>query len=211
MLTNLDAMDLNSQIAQILSKVNNLKMKDPFFQVFGASTHQYNFNPTKSDEELQAFEERFNIHLPLEYRCFFKVVGNGGGGPYYGVEPLENSLFLSLDYPDTNFINNPSLKFLFTDAWNMDMGDSDEEGFEEREKEYFDTKWSNGLLRISNFGCGISINLVVNGEEYGNIWVDDRCNNNGIYPYKNSEKAERVGFLDWYESWLDTAQLQVGE
>ena len=202
-------MELNSQIAQILSKVNNLRMKDRFFHIFGASTHQYNFNPTKSDEELQAFEERFNIQLPAEYRCFLKLVCNGGCGPYYGVEPLENSLFLSLDYPDTNFKNNPSLKFSFTDAWNMNLGDSDEDGFEDREKEYFDTKWSNGLLRISNFGCGISMNIVVNGEEYGNIWVDDRCNDNGIYPYKNSENAKRVGFLDWYESWLDAALLQT--
>jgi SMI1 / KNR4 family (SUKH-1) len=202
-------MVLNSRIAQILSKVNNLKIKDPFFLVFGASSHQYNFNPIKSDEELQQFEGRFNIQLPEEYRSFLKIVGNGGGGPYYCVEPLENSLFLSLDYPDTKFINNPSLSFSFTDAWNMNLGDSDEDGFEDREKGYFDTKWSDGLLRISNFGCGISMNLVVNGEEYGNIWVDDRCNNNGIYPYRNSKNAKRVGFLDWYESWLDIELLEA--
>ena len=36
---------------------------------------------------------------------------------------------------------------------------------------YFDSKHVNGLIAICNYGCGISLNLVVNGQEYGNIWI----------------------------------------
>lgn len=66
------------------------------------------------------------------------------------------------------------------------------------EEACFQDDIANGLLRIANFGCGVSINLVVNGEAYGEIWVDDRCNSNGIYPdfYFGNESA-------WYELWLD--------
>lgn len=51
-----------------------------------------------------------------------------------------------------------------------------EEEYHKLDEEYYSTKWANGLLKISNYGCGISLNLVVNGKEYGNIWFDDRCN-----------------------------------
>jgi hypothetical protein len=47
------------------------------------------------------------------------------------------------------------------------------------------------------------MNLMVNGNEYGHIWFDDRCNDQGIYPDPYFEVKERLTFLDWYEIWLD--------
>lgn len=49
----------------------------------------------------------------------------------------------------------------------------------------------------------VSINLVVNGPSYGEIWVDDRNNDNGVYPDFYFGNEERLGFLEWYELWLD--------
>ena len=64
------------------------------------------------------------------------------------------------------------------------------------------------MLRIAHAGCGIAINLIVNGPEYGNIWVDSRVNDNGIYPEVPTLGTGRIQFLDWYEQWLDREMQQ---
>ena len=69
----------------------------------------------------------------------------------------------------------------------------------------------NGTIKLSNFGCGITMNLVVKGKEYGNVWVDDRCNDQGIYPDLYSGNKERIEFLDWYEFWLDQSFKKIGQ
>lgn len=112
-------------------------------------------------------------------------------------EPLENGRFSDLDYKRKDDLIDLTKPFLHTNHWNFN------EVTEENEEEYFENKWINGLLRISNFGCGISINLVVNGIEHGNLWGDDRCNDQGIFPETYSDNNVRIQFLDWYEAWLD--------
>lgn len=118
---------------------------------------------------------------------------------------MNDSLFIDLDYKRAGEALVPSTPFPLVEPWNMEFtGETeDEEAFEEFEREYFDGKWSCGLLRICNFGCGISLNLVVNGTEYGNIWVDDRGNDGGIYPDPYFDQKQRVKFIEWYELWLD--------
>ena len=64
-------------------------------------------------------------------------------------------------------------------------------------------------MRISNFGCGVIINLVVKGPEYGYIWADDRVNNNGIFPDRYFGNTEKLTFLGWYELWLEKALLKI--
>lgn len=56
---------------------------------------------------------------------------------------------------------------------------------------------------IVNFGCGVLINFVVNGFFYGEIWVDDRNNDNGVYFDFYFGNEECLGFFEWYELWLD--------
>jgi hypothetical protein len=97
-----------------------------------------------------------------------------------------------------------------TEAWNLKFEDMQEEQYHQiKDEEYFDDKWTNGLLRISNFGCGVSMNLVANGSEYGNIWVDDRCNDGGIYPDQYFGNKGRIKFLPWYEAWLDKSLNEI--
>ena len=174
------------QLNKIKEKLVKLKTFDKNFEVEGSENHKYEFNATKTDEELSMFEEKYYIRLPLGYRMFLEQIGNGGAGAYYGFEPLVDGLN-----------NELSKEFIHTEYWNEDVVD------------YDDNKWINGLIKISDIGCGIDLCLVVNGAEYGNIWVDDRINGNGIYPdpYFDQKEDERTSFLDWYEMWLDRELL----
>ena len=79
------------------------------------------------------------------------------------------------------------------------------------ERKYFSDKWLQGLLRICNYGCGLSLNLVVNGSEYGHIWVDDRGNDGGLYPDNHFGQTGRTKFLDWYELWLDQSLEETSD
>jgi hypothetical protein len=57
----------------------------------------------------------------------------------------------------------------------------------------------------------VSLNLIVKGLSYGEIWTDDRANSNGIYPDHYMGNTERLGFLDWYELWLDRSINELNE
>lgn len=199
---------MKEQIERIKTKFDKLKQLDKNFEVFGSEKHKYKFNQTKSEKELIDFEENNGIKLPIEYKEFLMQIGNGGAGPYYGLEPIENGLFADLDYKNENNLNDLSKPFPHSKHWNLDFGEVTDENegayFKQKDEEYYQNKWANGLLRVSNFGCGVSMNLVVNGKEYGNLWVDDRCNDQGIYPNPYIENRKRITFLDWYELWIDT-------
>ena len=181
------------QIMEIEEKLKKLKAKDKELTLFGSEEHKYAFNKPLSKEEINAFESKHHIHLPEGYRHFLLDIGNGGAGPYYGLEPLSE--------PQSDL----SKKFPHKSTWN--------EYDEVNEEEYFSSKWIDGFLKISNFGCGVSLGLVVNGDEYGTIWVDDRANGNGIYPdpYFEQKENERTTFLDWYEMWLEHCFLELEE
>ena len=194
------------RIDKIRDKLSNLKKLDQNLEVFGAQKHRFELNKVKSEKELLAFEKEHNITLPQQYRAFLAHIGNGGAGPYLGLEPLDNGRFMDLDYKQNNDLIDLSKPFPHSENWNMQLGEYSEESekeYSKKEEEYFDPKWVSGALRVSNFGCGVSLNIIVNGSEYGNIWVDDRCNDQGIYSEPLTEKEERVTFFNWYESWLD--------
>ncbi len=196
---------MEAQLNRIREKLSQLKSLDTSLQVFGAEIHQYQLYKKKTEQELIDFEQLHQVKLPTDYREFLKNIGNGGAGPNYGLEPLENGKFADLDYKSNDDLIDLTKPFPHTQAWNMEF----EEMNEESEEEYFDNQWINGLLRISNSGCGTSINLVVNGKEFGNLWIDGRCNSQGIYPDSQTDKSNRISFLNWYEAWLDTEILKI--
>lgn len=205
-------MNQNNRLQSIQSRLEELKSLDTTYQIFGSENHKYELNPLVSNEEVKEFESHFNIELPDGYRQFITTLGNGGAGPYYGLESLGDSLFVDLDYKRKDELLDPSEPFLLTTPWNMDFQNTEslsEEEYETFEEEYFDDKWVNGLLRVANFGCGVYMNLVVNGEEYGNIWVDDRGNDGGIYPDPYFEQQDRTDFLNWYELWLNQSITEL--
>ncbi len=204
-------MNIEKKIGDIRRKLSLLCRKDKGLKVFGASRHQYKLNSILSEEDIQNFEDRFSITLPEEYRKFLLCIGNGGAGPYYGLETLEDSLYADLDYKHPNEFVNPSIEFPFTAPWNMkfEADEKDDTAYKDFEKEYFSEKWETGILRLCNYGCGVYLNLVVNGKEKGHIWVDDRGNDGGIYPDIFFDQEERTTFLDWYLLWLDRSINEI--
>jgi len=201
------------RIDQVRAKLERLRQADSTFALFGASRHRYALAPPWNPEDAIKFERTWQVTLPEEYKAFLLYVGSGGAGPYYGLERPENGVYTDLDTKDElNLIAEP---FPYTEAWNLeldeDVGLLSQDERTEIETAYFSAKHSAGLLRISNFGCGVSINLVVNGPAYGEIWVDDRSNDNGLYPDHYFGNRERLTFLAWYEAWLDRSLEQIKE
>ena len=169
-------------------------------------------------DKVKNFENDNGIKLPIEYVQFITQIGNGGAGPFYGLEPLENSLFQDLDHKRPDELLSPSKPFIHTDAWNLvfepsvDENENEEEyekQFEVFQREYFDPKHMNGAIAICNFGCAVSLNLIVNGDESGNIWTDDRSSDYGIHPSFELGNKDRIKFLNWYEKWLDNSLLEI--
>ncbi len=206
------------QLDRIKLKLKQLKKLDRGFIIFGSQKHKYKLNPTLSTDIVTRFELKHNIKLPDGYIQFLTFIGNGGAGPFYGVEPLSNVLFDDLDYKRSNSLLSPKNPFVHQEPWNLEFGPTvDEEENEEeydRQREEFEEKYyekdqMNGAIAICNFGCAVSLNLVVNGQEYGHIWTDDRANDNGIHPSHELGNMNKINFLSWYELWLDNSIKEI--
>ena len=192
---------MNNRIKEIKTKVEELITIRENLKLFGSDKHQFKLNDCKNEIELKEFESKNSVLLPHDYREFLKTIGNGGVGPNYGLEPIENGININLDIP--NDISELDKPFPFTKEWNIEpVKTVDDPYFLKRENEYYKAKWLNGSLKISNMGCGIWVNLVIKGEEYGNLWIDHRSSDQGIRPLK-TKTLSRLQFMDWYELWLD--------
>lgn len=207
-------MNIEHKIKDVCNKLSLLKANDKRFSIFGSSSHRYLLNEKLSETEVRGFEEKYAITLPEEYRAFVLQVGNGGAGPYYGIRTLEDSLFAGFNRNLSGEVLNLSLDFPFTEPWNMKFSEYDgneaQGAYQQFEKEYFAEKWETGILRLCNYGCGASLNLVVKGKEKGHMWVDDRGSDGGIYPDVFFDQTDRTTFLDWYLMWLDMSLKEVG-
>ena len=203
--------DMEKTLREILGRLEALRISDPERSVFGAQSHHYRLNSPLQESTVEAFEERFEVALPQGYRRFLTTLGNGGAGPYYGLQPLENGVLIDLDYPRDDQLLDLTKPFPFSAPWNMKYeGDVyDEVTHTAFENEYFDPRWCDGVLRVSNYGCGVSLNLVVNGPEYGHIWVDSRGGDGGIFPDSFFGQSGRVTFLEWYQLWLDQCEDEL--
>jgi hypothetical protein len=209
---------MENQLKNLKNKLERLKQLDSSLEIFGAERHKYILNPILSIDKIRQFEAKYNVNLPNEYIAFLTTLGNGGAGPFYGLEPFENVLFDDLDYKRQDGLLNPTKPFLLLDAWNLEFEptvheEDDEQEYEKQYEDfsnlYFDNQLMNGVIAICNYGCGISLNLVVNGQEFGNIWTEDRGNEGGIYPAMQLGNKGKITFLDWYELWLDNSIFEV--
>lgn len=209
---------MTEQLNRIREKIEQLKSLDSNLTLFGSQKHRYKINPTISLDKIKQFETAHKVTLPKDYVEFLTKIGDGGVGPFYGLEPFADVLFADLDYKRLDSLLNPSQPFKHTEPWNLEFQSSvysheNEEQYERErlkfEERYFDKEQMNGVLAICNYGCAVSLNLVVNGQEYGNIWTDDRGSDNGIYPSTELGNKDKIGFLDWYEMWLDNSLSEI--
>jgi hypothetical protein len=164
-----------TDIAELGDRLERLRAADTSLRVFGASQHRYTLGPTLSEGELVAFESANRIRLPNDYRHFLAMLGNGGAGPYYGLERL-NAYGQDLSRP-----------FPFTTPTDA-FGDAELERLLDGCDAY------PGLLEVCHHGSGIFSSLVVNGPAYGTIWEGRE----DFYPTD-------LTFLIWYRRWLERA------
>jgi len=185
-------------IHHLQKRLKVLITHDPTLSTFGSATdngsgHGFKLRPTLSEEALQQFERKFDIALPKVYRAFLKHMGNGGAGPGYGMFPLSvpkdtgdlGDRYLATEFPITQPIHD----------------DDDDIDGDSPLAEYGYGHFS-GCLSLSHNGCGIMDFLIVTGPCRGQVWTDDRCSDNGVYPNASS-------FAAWYSEWLNEAFLKL--
>ena len=147
-------MTTENSIADLAVLVQRLRTADERLRVFGSKQHKYRLGPVLSEAELTAFEAAHGIRLPGDYRRFLATVGNGGAGPFYGMEPLGA------------FGRDLSKPFVPVGPTNQLA--------EEESQRLGDWNEFPGLLEFCHQGCAIYSYLVVNGPTYGTIWVGRR-------------------------------------
>src|SRR5271165_4002333 len=79
---------LLGQLGAILGKLERARRLPGQEEEFGVGKHHFRLNAPLSEAEIGAFEERHGVRLPNDYRLFLLLAGEGGAGPYYGIEPL---------------------------------------------------------------------------------------------------------------------------
>ncbi len=213
----------------VILRLAYLDRKDPRRKIFGANGHDYKLRPTVPISVIELFEERHGISLPHDYRSFIAEIGNGGAGPVYGLLPFGK------DDDDRNWesgglVGDLSKPFSHTGAWNLPEsfwnGEPDpapdtpleeqdrlwEAWDQELEAHYWSPTIMNGAIPICHRGCALRQLrwLVINGDQTGFVWNDDRVDDRGIAPLLG-KSGEPLTFAGWYMEWLEESIRELGE
>lgn len=83
-------MNYQSQIDRIRQKLPLAKATDKKCKIFAASSHRYELGKPIDESSLQAFEQKYQITLPDDYRAFLLQITNGGKSSYAhtGIESI---------------------------------------------------------------------------------------------------------------------------
>ncbi len=202
---------INSQEANLIARVDRIGEKlgrlrdtDRGFSLFGSDSHEYRLRPPLTGSALSDCEGRLGVQLPSEYRLFVTRIGHGGAGPYYGLFPLDDQD--REDITDLDLIRKP---FRWAEAFNpYDWEDpcSQEDGWCDEDADEGEQRQVilgvPGALYICHYGCAVRFFLIVKGQCLGEVWRDSQADYAGIIP-ECGENGRHLGFLDWYEKWLD--------
>ncbi len=179
-----------------------LKLLEAFKKIYG---EDYSFLPVATEEELTSFEQKFNCKLPDDYRWFLLNIANGIERDR-GLNFVENVNFKDYWYEENEY--NPSIPFvldrkiLFHEPEDYDKYPYEfyvyDDSRPEEEVLYYMDAYSNGQVTLRGYGCGTCAFLVVNGNEFGNVWIDDFSSNAQVYPeYDEAKNKKRLTFNDW--------------
>ena len=177
---------------EIRAKLDHLRDADREFLVFGArgkDGHNYRETPPLSDEGIARLERDCGVTLPEELAAFVRYVHSGGAGPGYGFDLWgEPRCARPFPYSMANFTELVERRKSQRGA-SLPLGDDDDP----------DACWppGPGFLAVAHLGCGVYDAIVSTGELRGTMWCCDMA----WRPYTSSDRP--MGFLDWYESWLD--------
>ena len=209
------------QLHRIQQKLSQAKAADKDLEVFGASSHKYHLNPPVSEAEVLAFEKKYGVSLPEDYRAFVQTIGDAKAqkldtmaGPYYGLYAFGTQVNdLVYDQKETYLKAPCALSPDMTqEEWEalsdpLLMSEEEDEGFENYEQEEDKTqteedytqqcgKVFDGLLPLGSQGCADYHALILTGPYAGRVV-------NVNWDFLKPVFAFETNFLDWYERYLD--------
>ena len=207
---------MKEQLQRIQQKLSQAKATDKDLEVFGASSHKYHLNPPVSEAEVLAFEEKYGISLPEDYRAFVQTIGDANAqkletmaGPYYGLSAFGTQVDDLLYEGSEIYLKAPCALSpdMTQEEWETlsasleldDFEDDEEEGYViEVEDNYIEEcgKVFGGLLPLGSQGCAYYHALVLNGKYAGRVV-------NVNWDLLKPVFAFETNFLDWYERYLD--------
>lgn len=171
---------------------------------------KYLFLPTEPEENLIAFETKFNVRIPEDYRFFLLNISNGiVKKNKWGLNLIEKIDFVDFFYEDNKY--NPSIPFELTNKVVFGSSSNYKEVYPyhyeitfDENYDIFEKGYSNGQINIAGYGCGTSAFIVVNGNEYGTIWINNFSSNNEVYPESDFQKKKsRFSFTDYLLKKID--------
>ena len=207
---------MKEQLERIQQKLAQAKAADKDLEVFGASSHKYHLNPPVTEAEVLAFEKKYGVSLPEDYRAFVQTIGDANAqkletmaGPYYGLSAFGTQVD-DLLYEDSEiYLKAPCALSpdMTQEEWEKlsapleldDFEDDEEEGYViEVEDNYIEEcgKVFGGLLPLGSQGCAYYHALVLNGKYAGRVV-------NVNWDLLKPVFAFETNFLDWYERYLD--------
>ena len=207
---------MKEQLQRIQQKLSQAKAADKDLEVFGASSHKYHLNPPVSEAEVLAFEEKYGVSLPEDYRAFMLTIGDAKAkkldfiaGPYYGLYAFGTQVDDLLYEGSEIYLKTPCTLSpdMTQEEWESlsdplltdEEEEDEEEGYViEVEDKYFAerAKVFGGLLPLGSQGCTYYHALVLNGKYAGRVVNVD-------LDLAQPKFAFETNFLDWYERYLD--------
>lgn len=215
----------------VKEKLQELKMRDKNFIVFGSRKHLYKNNPV-SYAEIERFENNYNFTLPEGFRTFLIEIGYGAG-PYYGIRNLNEISEYIENWFMVDYFDSPIqwLSWVFgkrqNNPFSKDRKQKPEKPFPLKQEhidkinEQFiknEIKFENdfrktmpfpceGIIQICHPGCHFETVLVTSGELRGSVWnVECDGKHSSWIPAefkKNPKTFENINFEVWYEDWLN--------
>ena len=200
---------MKEQLLRIQQKLAQAKAADKNLEVFGADAHQYHLNPPISEAEVLAFEEKYGVSLPEDYRAFVQTIGDANAqkldtmaGPYFGLYAFGTSLDSLLYEKTETYLKapcnlSPDMTQEEWEALSDPLLFSEEEEEEDDDKYFAElAKVFGGLLPLGSQGCTYEHALVLNGKYAGRVVNVD-------LDLAQPKFAFETNFLDWYERYLD--------
>ncbi|EDE2635539.1 SMI1/KNR4 family protein [Salmonella enterica subsp. enterica] len=199
-------------IDRIKQKLNEIKCKS---LPLPPECNSLQFNSVISEADVYFFENKYKFTLPSDMKMFITTIGNGGHGPGFGLKPLNDESFYHPWFLAENGNEfDLSMQFPYTDEWNFEQlrvaMENNYENKDELMKYYFSIDRTPGCFQVCDWGNGGVALLVVNGDEYGKLWIDYRYTFGGVVPEILSDNlVEHISFCQWYEAWLDEIIMKV--
>ena len=204
------------QLHRIQEKLAQAKAVDKDLEVSGASSHKYHLNPPVSEAEVLAFEKKYGVSLPKDYRAFVQTIGDANAqkletmaGPYYGLSAFGTQVDDLLYEGSEIYLKAPCALSpdMTQEEWESlsdplltdEEEEDEEEGYViEVEDNYIEEcgKVFGGLLPLGSQGCTYYHALVLNGKYAGRVVNVD-------LDLAQPKFAFETNFLDWYERYLD--------